>query len=389
MSMPAYSTADIEMLLSVCRRELGTAGIPDDTRLDESAWRGALAAALDHGLVGPLHNGASKTSSIPDDILSSIRSNYLFQVARNFQLTTALQEIIRGFTAAGIEVAIFKGPAVALMVYGQIAQREFTDLDLLVHFEDLKPAKLVLHRLGYQLSRDILDTNNEKDIQLIRDSDDTLVELHWALNPPNSRFPLEATGIWDRLETVCVFHEPIRTLSLEDTLIALCLHAAKHHWTSLKWIFDIARILTNKATTLDWDALSQRCSAVGCSRAVDCGIQLATLLFGVKAPRLITMQIQPGGSLSTLVEAVKNSLIQSTPLTRSARIASHIEIHDRFRDRFFVAVTQPVPELQRLLPEAAGRITSGPLRFITRPVRLLHLYGLDWLRTVIIGRGRA
>ena len=65
MPMPAYSTADIEMLLSVCRRNLGTADIPDDIRLDESGWRGVLAAALDHGLIGPLHELLPKTSLFP------------------------------------------------------------------------------------------------------------------------------------------------------------------------------------------------------------------------------------------------------------------------------------------------------------------------------------
>ena len=53
-------------------------------------------------------------------------------------------------------------------------------------------------------------------------------------------FLWRSTGIWERMETVLVFDEPIRTLNLEDTLIALCIHAAKHRWTSLKWTFDIA-----------------------------------------------------------------------------------------------------------------------------------------------------
>ena len=387
MPMPAYSTADIEMLLSVCRHNLGTADIPDDIRLDESAWRRVLSAALDHGLIGPLHGFASKTSFISNDILISIRNRYLSQAANNYQLTTALSEIVRSFTAEGIEVAVFKGPAVALVAYGQIAQREFTDLDFLVRPEDFKRARLVLGRIGYhQISPTVTNWKYEKDIQLIRGMDGILVELHWALNSPHSRFPLDATGVWDRLETVCVLHERIRTLSLEDTLIALCIHAAKHNWISLKWTFDIARILTGKVSALNWAALLQRGAAVGCNRTLFFGYHLAGLLFDVKMPHGMTARIQPSTSLIRLVEGVKDSLIRCAPLSKSDLMACHIEIHDRLWDRLFVAFTQSVPDLPRLLPEAASPITSGPLRFITRPVRLVHLYGFDWLRKTLVGR---
>ena len=137
----------------------------------------------------------------------------------------------------------------------------------------------MLEGLGYHPSRTIDNLHSEKDIQLFRELDDTLVELHWALNPPDSRFPLETTGIWERLETVQVFDEPVRTLNLEDTLIALCIHAAKHRWTSLKWTFDIAQIVTRKTDALDWDALLGRCAAVGCTRALLFSMQLASRLF--------------------------------------------------------------------------------------------------------------
>jgi hypothetical protein len=385
--MPAYTTADLANLLSVCRRELGKTDVADDKPLDDIQCRGMLAAACDHGLIGPLHTTAPKAYSIPDHILGSIRTAYLAQAARNFQLATALTEIIHEFTESAIEVVVLKGPAVALMAYGQICHREFTDLDLLVHPADLKRARLVLERLSYrQVSPDVLNLNAEKDVQFLRELDDILVELHWALNPPNNRFALEATGIWDRLETVSFRNQPIRTLNVEDTLISLCIHASKHSWISLKWVFDIAQILTCRADTLDWNALRQRCTAVGCNRTLLFGIHLTRLLFAVTVPEIVATQIATNTSLIKLVENVRDSMINGTRLGHSDLIRCHIEVHDRFSDRLFVAVTQSVPDLPRLLPAAASPITSGPLRFITRPVRLVYLYGFDWLRAAIVGR---
>ena len=140
-SAPAYCAADIERLLLVCRKDLGAADAPDSITIAESGWHGLIAAAVDHGLIGPLYSTVSQIGPIPGEIVSVIRAHYLAQVAQNFHLTTALGEIVRNFRAAGIEVAVLKGPAVALMVYGGIAQREFTDLDLLVHPEDLTRAQ--------------------------------------------------------------------------------------------------------------------------------------------------------------------------------------------------------------------------------------------------------
>jgi hypothetical protein len=385
MPMPDYGTADVEVLLRVCRRELGTGNPLYVPSLDENGWRGLVAAAREHGLISVLQRTISRTPSVPSHIRTSIQTAYLAQVAGNFQLTTALRELLRTFADHNLEVVVLKGPAVALLLYGQIAFREFTDLDLLVRPEDLNRARFVLHTLGYlEVSGYTPKSRDQKDIQFIRAADETLVELHWALNSQNSRFPLEASGIWDRLETVYFQNEPIRTLSLEDTFIALSIHAAKHSWHKLRWVFDIAQILAYKSGTLNWDVLLERCRAVGCGRTLFFGAQLAKCLFGVKVPEQLTLQSNP--LLMKLIEAVRYSLLHTTPLCRSDLITTHIVIRDRLWDRCFTAVTQRVPDLPRLMPAPLRPVTRGPLRFITRTARLLRLCGFSWLRIAIVGR---
>ena len=385
--MPAYNAADTELLLSVCRRVLGTAQAVDGISVESDRWSGLLAAALDHGLIGPLHSYASKAGGIPENIRGSIRSAALTQAVHNFQLAETLIEILHSFRDCSVEVVVLKGPAVALIAYEQIATREFIDLDLLVRPEDLSRARAVLGQLGFrQVSEDPRKLGSEKDIQFIRDIDGMLVELHWALNPPPTRFPIELTGIWNRLQSIYFQNEPIRTLALEDTLLTLCIHGSKHDWASFKWLFDIAGILKNKGNTLDCSALLERCKTAGCTRALFVSLRLASTLFAVKPPDAIAMQMTDV-SICTLAERFKVSLIGNQPLSQSDLLAYHIQIHDRFWDRLFVAVTMTVHDAPRLLPAAVSpRITNGPLRFVTRPVRLLQLYGLTWLRTVLMGR---
>jgi len=374
--MPAYNAADTGLLLSVCRHDLGTAQAVDGVSIESSRWGGVLAAALDHGLISPLHSYASKADGIPEPIRDSIRSAAFAQAVRNFQLVETLIEILRGFRDCSIEVAVIKGPAVALIAYQQIASREFTDLDLFVRPEDVSRARALLGNIGFrQANEDPQRLRGEKDIQFIRDSDGVLVELHWALNAPAMRFPVERTGIWNRLQTIYLQNEPIRTLALEDTLLALCIHGSKHGWTSVKWLFDIARIVKCKGDILDWSALLERCGTAGCTRTLLVSLQMAHILFAVKLPDAIAVRLNDS-AIMALVECFERAVVEGDPLGKADLVSYHILIHDRCWDRFLVAY--------RYLPVSRS-IPIGPLRYIVRPLRLFQLYHLNWLRTVLVG----
>ena len=245
-SMPAFSTADIEALLALCRHDLGTEPT-GGVRIEHDGWEGVIDAALDHGLIGPLQCAVSNMRSVPEGVVSTIQTAYLAQAARNFQLIHALSEVLAALRKCDIELCVLKGPAVALLAYEQITNRQFTDLDLLIRYEDLSQAEIALAQLGFRrASTGTGRFQGEKDIQFIRDSDNVLLELHWALNAPARRFPIEMTGIWERRQTVCFQDEAIPTLGLEDTMLSLCIHASVHGWSSLKWIFDIAQIVRYK-----------------------------------------------------------------------------------------------------------------------------------------------
>jgi hypothetical protein len=376
-SITAVSPADIETLLSICRLELGTANAPDGTAIANNRWDGLLATAIEHGLVGQLQKTASTTESIPVSSLRSIETAFLEQATRNFQLTDALFEILHCFRDCAIDVAVLKGPAVALITGGQIARREFRDLDLLVHPGDINRAAVALGELGFQqTSGDLPNRKGEKDIQFVRDSDKVLVELHWLINAPARSFPLEATGIWDRLQTVYFQNEPISTPGLEDTFLALCIHGSVHGWTSIKWAFDIARIVRYKAASLDWATLMQRSRSVGCNRALLVSVQLVSLLFGVKPPDEMATQMSGESSTGRLAERIRLTILANEPLSGSDRIASHIQIHDRLWGRFSVAYKYlPVPD--------SHQIPWRPLRYMIRSRELIRLYGHKWLRTMI------
>jgi hypothetical protein len=342
-------------------------------------WQDVIDTALLHGLIGPVQSAVSRMRSVPEHVTAAIQSVYLIQAARNFQLMTALSEVVDAFRECNIELCVLKGPAVALLIYGNVTTREFTDLDLLIRHEDLSRAESVLVRLGYR--RAGTDSGgrfqSQKDIQFTRDSDDVLVELHWALNPPARRLPVEMTGIWNRRQVLYFHNTAFPTLGLEDMLIGLCIHNSVHGWPSLKWIFDIAQILSSKGSHLDWDSLLDRCGTVGCKRILIVNLRLAFVFFGIKPPEPIAEIILADKSTAQLVERFQHAILQNEPFSPADLALSHIQLHDRMWDRFLVAY--------RYLP-TPGQIAVGPRRFILRPLRLLNLYGIDWLRIALTGR---
>jgi hypothetical protein len=180
----------------------------------------------------------------------------------------------------------------------------------------------------------------------------------------------------DRLQTVYFKNEPISTQGLEDTFLALCIHGSVHGWTSIKWAFDIARIVRYKAASLDWATMMQRSKSVGCNRALLVSVQLVSLLFGVKPPDEMATQMSGESSTGRLAERIRLTILANEPLSGSDRIASHIQIHDRLWGRFSVAYKYlPVPD--------SHQIPWRPLRYMIRSRELIRLYGHKWLRTMI------
>ena len=93
-----------------------------------------------------------------------------------------------------------------------------------------------------------------KVYELVRQDEKVLVELHWAITSWTFFFPLNPEHLWERLETGSLEGTPVRTLAPEDLLLILCVHGAKHYWSKLGWICDVAELL-RVHPGLKWTAL--------------------------------------------------------------------------------------------------------------------------------------
>jgi hypothetical protein len=79
--------------------------------------------------------------AVPKANLAQLRNYFHANAQRNLFLTQELLKLLTLFKTNGISAIPYKGPVLAVAVYGNLALRQFGDLDILVHKRDVLRAK--------------------------------------------------------------------------------------------------------------------------------------------------------------------------------------------------------------------------------------------------------
>ena len=159
----------------------------------------------------------------------------------------------RLFDDADVRVLFLKGSSLAVLAYGNLALRASKDIDLLVSPETLRPAIAIVERAGYRRidpPAEISDAQLQPLISLRRDFGYVhevtghQLELHWhlCLNPHiiNETTVASASRIVPLTRTI-----GLRTLGEDDLFTYLCVHGALHWWYQLRWLADVAALLSS------------------------------------------------------------------------------------------------------------------------------------------------
>src|SRR5438132_10493948 len=114
-------------------------------------WDRLIEASLTHGLMPLLYENLKTHCAdiVPPDRLNQLKDLFRKNAARTVLLTEELLGILELFAAEGIEAMPYKGPAIAVSIYGRLALRQFTDLDILVRKHDVWRSQQLLVSRGY------------------------------------------------------------------------------------------------------------------------------------------------------------------------------------------------------------------------------------------------
>ncbi len=302
VSAPDAQPPEVELILACAG--LGTASERAE-RIRSLAgagpdWSCVLKNAAWHGMM-PLLNQeleAACPDRVPEAVRDELKNQYCRTLAHNLLLKGELVTLVKLFEAEEIPAIPFKGPLLADAFYRNLALRQFWDLDILVHRHDALRAKELLVARGYHPAKD-LSHEKEQDLlesdceyPLVGIDGKVIVEIHWQILPPHQAFGYKSDYLWDRAVPAPLEDVTTLTLRPEDLLLILCIHAGeKHHWSLLKWICDVARLISVH-DSMEWDRIFMESSQLGRERTVSLALFLANMLLGAPLPASIAERVR-------------------------------------------------------------------------------------------------
>ena len=254
-------------------------------------WNDFLHLAHRHGVL-PLaaRNLIQHAPGIPPEAERNLRAAYENNLKRSLWFTAELARIMQHFERRQLRAIPYKGPLLAQLVYGDPGLRNFSDLDFLISAAGFDRAKHALAEMGYRPSLQMtpaverfwLRKGNERAFD--GEAGKYLVELQWALFPRFYAIDLPVEKLLSRARSTVVGAQEMPSLSPEDLLLALCLHAAKHLFARLIWLVDIAETL--RSQTPDYAAVLARARQHGIVRILGVSFWLVKNLLdaGLPAP---------------------------------------------------------------------------------------------------------
>jgi hypothetical protein len=380
----AAGRPETELLLGCARTRLdaGTKERVQALLQQTTEWDYLLRQSLRHRVM-PLLYWQLKTNfveRVPAPFMERLREHFYLNAARNLLLTKELGEILELFERNRIRAVPYKGPALAASVYGDVALRQFSDLDIFVSREEVEKASDLLRLRGYRKEHELDDATQaaflkvEREHMFIRQDDEVYLDLHWGFVPTYFPTRLEAEALWSGLTPISLGDKEVLSFAPEDLLLILCLNAAHEGWDALVRFCDIAELI-RAYPDLDWEQVTKRAVRARARRLLFLGLALAQDLLEAHLPDEVNKSLAQEQAVRRVARNVRRELFldkrEAGPVSQILKPARALDrLSDRARFYLRLGVT-PTAEDWTFV-KLPGRLRF--LYYLTRPVRLARKY---------------
>ena len=373
--MPA-TRRENDLLICIARRTLAAAEQARLQRLlsGELDWEYLLATADRHCLIPLLYGHLNSVASVPPEVMSRLAELNHENTRSSLLLTGELLQLLSVLEAHGIKAIPFKGPTLALRAYGDVARRQFGDLDILVKQQEFPAVKELLLSQGFTAKPQLSEAEQAAALrfdcsQNFVNDKNVWVDVHWQFLAPYLSLHFDTNELWDRLEPITINRRELTTVSVEDLLLVLCLHGFTHFWERLGWICDVAALIESQEK-IDWQMVLQSAASLGGRRILLLGLYLASELSGAPVPPEILKTAD--ATVLMLAGRVQRGLFtEETPVAGIfAEVRLHLAMRERKRDKLKCCLrllATPRVADWKLLPLPASLFF---LYYALRPLRL-------------------
>ena len=259
-------TREFRLLVELCRLSFGrdedrVAGLSKD--ID---WSLFLQLARHHRVEGL---AARADALLPESVRDQLKHAAADIAARNLRSATESRRLLEAFTAANVPLLFVKGLTLGVLAYGDPSAKAAIDIDLLVAPSDIGRAVQVLYDCGWRPSlptSDLVDWHRLRKESVWRSTATELqADLHSRLADSPRLIP--AIGIESPKQRVEVAPGIVLPTLAGDELFAyLAVHGASSAWFRLKWITDVAAVLS-RASASELERIYERSQQLGAGRA--------------------------------------------------------------------------------------------------------------------------
>src|SRR5271154_2906390 len=283
-------------------------------------WPALLALAEDHGVTQLLATAAQKVSAelVPASARETLAERRRAQIFFTLRMSAELFRLTDLFAAQFSErtaqklsaMMVVKGPALAMQAYGDAAMRDYGDLDFLVRHADIARATQLMMDAGYQpqIPLSAIAAGKLPGQYMFRQAEaKLLVELH---NDRTMRYyprGLPIDQLFARSVRVPMDGREISAPAIEDHLILICIHGAKHFWERLMWIADVAALIA-RHPEMRWPQALAAAEEAGAETMLHGGLLLAVNVLQVQLPSEIFARAKADAAARAMTEQVMHWL---------------------------------------------------------------------------------
>ncbi len=313
---------------------------------------------------------------VPPAELRQLREFDAESRARNENSAAELLRLMDLCASAKFDMVAFKGPVIAVMAYGDLHQRCYYDLDVLVRHDDVARAKAFFFDNGYE---PLPDYQFKWEWHFVNKAAEVYVDLHDSITLPELPSPRDFEAFWQRLEPVTLSGRQILSFGLLDSLSILCMQACKDWHEKNNFLTKICDIheLLQRHPEIDWQAFLSRSRDQGIYRTVLLALRLTERFLGFSLPPPLRAAFEAETMIRALHIDVEERLLvpPRRPLDQFVQIRSQMSLHEDIAKRLWRPfAVYIVRKLFTPTEEDAKALPLPPwldfLYYLLRPLRL-------------------
>jgi hypothetical protein len=276
-----------------------TINIIEKNKID---WNDLFIRADFHCIKPALSNLLNKIpgSIVPNEILQQLKEATIDNARCQMLNLAEFFEIKKLLDEAGIVAVPFKGFWLAHNFYGNLADRESVDVDLLIDIKDLEKIKTMMATRGYtpeeavsKLTADyIVSELCEYNFDKYEDGNRVShFEFHWRISMSAYQMNIKLNDLKSQIIPGAIQNKELSVFTPSaNFLLAVMHHGGKDQFAQLKQVLDIAYII-NRQHQMDWAWIIQEAKRFHVEHLVYIAIRLAALITGLAIPGIIKDEV--------------------------------------------------------------------------------------------------